>query len=712
MKKQVLLPVLALSLAIPYTMPAHAVTNEPIKVQSVEFIGTDAPATAADMAKVYTNASVKVTYSNGVERSYPLTYKTLFKTTDKINGTPAGLSVDGNNQPILDTSVAGDPQPFISDDPDANSLMQIPGQAKTALGGNPLSLVTHYEYITKNNAGDSAYGIVPASMSLTTLDQNKTNGMLKPTDLKKIDFSGVNGLWIPCNGSLSPWNTHLGSEEYEPDARAFFADNTKTYVASYAQNFYQTKSKNGNPYFYGFIPEVTVKADSSTSVVKHYSMGRFSHELSKIMPDNKTAYFGDDGSNTMLFMYVADKEKDLSAGSLYAAKWHQTSDKNGGAANLEWIKLGHSTDAEVKALIDKNVKFDDIFATAEKDTPGFTKIKTYPSGAIEYLKVKPGMEKAAAFLESRRYGAILGATSEFNKMEGVTLNQRDNKVYVAMSYIEKGMTVDAKNEVQDDIKLPKLSAGGTYELALQAGQKDRDGNAINSKYVAGTMQAMLIGEDLAKADALGNTANVEKVANPDNLTYSEELHTLFIGEDSGLHTNNFLWAYNVDTKKLSRLVSLPAGAEGTGLQMVDNLNGFSYLMSNLQHPGEIETKVSDALKAEINKEIDKNFVNKKAGAVGYISGIPALGKALTADALKSTLTPVRAVAEAKGAKVEWNASTKTVTISKNGKTLSFLVGDNVVTINGVEQPLAEASDFQNNRAALPMDVLNAFLNTL
>jgi hypothetical protein len=41
------------------------------------------------------------------------------------------------------------------------------------------------------------------------------------------------------------------------------------------------------------------------------------------------------------------------------------------------------------------------------------------------------MEKAAAFLESRRFGAMMGATSEFfNKMEGVAINPHDNKCQI------------------------------------------------------------------------------------------------------------------------------------------------------------------------------------------------------------------------------------------------------------------------------------------
>ena len=40
-------------------------------------------------------------------------------------------------------------------------------------------------------------------------------------------FSAVNGLWIPCTESLSRWNTHLGSEEYERDARLFLNSTLK-----------------------------------------------------------------------------------------------------------------------------------------------------------------------------------------------------------------------------------------------------------------------------------------------------------------------------------------------------------------------------------------------------------------------------------------------------------------------------------------------------
>jgi len=132
------------------------------------------------------------------------------------------------------------------------------------------------------------------------------------------------------------------------------------------------------------------------------------------------------------------------------------------------------------------------------------------------------------------------------------------------------------------------------------------------------VEAALLGEPLSAADALGNTANPEKIANTDNIFFAEKMRTLFIGEDSGMHVNNFVWAYNVDTKKLTRILSAVAGAENTGLQVVENLNGHAYIMSNSQHHGDWSTGTNATVDAALAK-IDKFDAN-----IGYISGLPAI----------------------------------------------------------------------------------------
>ncbi|MGE7765584.1 PhoX family protein [Peribacillus sp. NPDC096540] len=617
---------LALAITVPALSPTAATAKENSKIESVKFNGMKAPATIDEMVKTYTTATVDVKYSNGKLKTFPLSYNYLFKSEDKVatvkgEKIPAGTPIDVKGNPIKDPS-STDGKYFVSDAPDSNSLlMPIDGK---------LYMVTHYEYQTIDAAGQSAYGLVPASMSLTELDQDKKTGELKPVKVEKIDFSAVNGLWIPCNGSLSPWNTHLGSEEYEPDARQFADPTSKTrsQVETFAQFYFGNKAK-ANPYFYGYTPEITVDKKGKASVVKHYSTGRFSHELAKVMPDNKTVFYGDDGGNTGMFMYIADKAKDLSAGTLYAAKFKQTGTENGGSGDLEWINLGHATDKEVEKIIDSGITFNDIFETSDVPKEGFTAIKQYSYGKTEYLKLKPGKEKAAVFLETRRYAAMLGATTEFNKMEGLALNEKDKKVYIAISDQSKSMEKDSTGkDPADHIQLPKIKAGVTYQLDLQGGQKDSEGKAIHSSYVAPSMYGLVVGEDLPNADAYGNTANVDKVANPDNLSYSEAMRTLFIGEDSGAHTNNYVWSYNVDTKELNRILSVPAGAEATGLFAADDRNGFSYIFSNFQHPGdELDGKSITAVnKDELLKAVDEQIGINKTGGIGYISGIPSLTK--------------------------------------------------------------------------------------
>src|SRR5690606_10493037 len=122
------------------------------------------------------------------------------------------------------------------------------------------------------------------------------------------------------------------------------------------------------------------------------------------------------------------------------------------------------------------------------------------------------MEKAAAVLETRRYAAYLGATTEFTKGEGVAINHADKKLCYAMSRIEGSMKANDGGPV-DHIRLKENKAGATYTLMMAGGQKDGTGATINSDYVPtkALVEANLLGRPIA-ADANGNTADVDYVA--------------------------------------------------------------------------------------------------------------------------------------------------------------------------------------------------------
>lgn len=591
---------------------------------SASFTSMAAPSLSqpANMASVHVASQLKVTFDDKSEQTYDLGYQPFFVTGTSVPDGKGGSIVAGGyydirNQPIIDASVPGQERQFFSDCPDGSSLIALDNAKVDGVKGKPVFCVVQFEYTSRNQAGQDTYGTLPSPIAVLTLDQDQSTGKLSLVKYHNVDMSKAHGLWITCGASLSPWNTHLSSEEYEPDA---FAAAGSAQFKAFSKNVFGDETK-ANPYHYGHLPEITVNPDGTGTVRKHYCLGRISHELIHVMPDNRTALMGDDYTNGGLFMFVADKEKDLSAGTLYAAHYTETLTDTA-TARLQWIRLGHATSAEIEALAN-SLQPTDIMESLSADPGDASYTKAFLDGKAAWLKLRPGMEKAAAFLETHRYANLAGASMAFTKMEGTTLNIKDKLAYSALANIQASMVEgEAAWNAAHNVKFPRtVKAGGILKHKLGGGVKDSGGNAIDSEWVPTQSHMLMLGEDIA-ADALGNTAHPDKIASPDNLKFSEKMRTLFIGEDSGNHVNNFLWAYNVDTRQLSRILSTPAGAESTGLHAVDEINGWTYIQSNFQHAGDwsgLHAKIKDQLDALINA----NYQNKFGAAVGYITATPA-----------------------------------------------------------------------------------------
>lgn len=167
------------------------------------------------------------------------------------------------------------------------------------------------------------------------------DGGYEALDGQMVDFSSVNGTWTNCGSSVTPWNTGLTSEEYEPIASDF---NNVADMSDYL-------GADANPYDYGWLVELAPNGVSDR-VTKRYALGRFSHENAYVAADEITVYHGDDGGNVMLFRSVAAEAGDLSTATLYAAKVTQVGGTGAEHAfQLEWIELGTATDADIEAAI-------------------------------------------------------------------------------------------------------------------------------------------------------------------------------------------------------------------------------------------------------------------------------------------------------------------------------------------------------------------------
>ena len=595
---------------------------------SASFTSMAAPtlANATAMATTTVGSTLNIKLSDESVRSYQLAYQPFFVTGDMVSDGKGGTVLSGgyydiNNKPIIDATVPGKERHYFSDAPDGTSLLTVANPTVTGIKGKAVFAVVQFEYTTWAQDGKTGmYGKLPSPIAVLTLDQDQSTGKLSLVKYHNVDTSKVHGLWITCGASLSPWGTHLSSEEYEPDA---FSIASNDMFKAYSKNLYGDETK-ANPYHYGHMPEVTVNPDGTGSIKKHYCMGRISHELVQVMPDQRTALMGDDATNSAYFVFVADREKDLSSGTLYAAKvgaGFSIDPAATGAAALTWIKLGSATSAEIEQLA-TTLKPTDIMTVVKADPNDASFTKIVANGKTEWIKINPGMDKAAAFLETHRYAAYRGASMGFSKMEGTTVNIQDKVAYSALQNCQDSMVAgNAANVPGNGVSIPKtLKAGAVMALNLRGGLKDTAGGAINSDWMPVDLKALLVGEDIA-ADALGNTANPNKVANPDNLKFSEKMRTLFIGEDSGQHVNNFLWAYNVDTKQLSRVMSIPAGGESTGLHAVDEINGWTYIMSNFQHAGDWGG-IHNVVKNTLDPLVKANYRDKAGAAVGYLTGTP------------------------------------------------------------------------------------------
>ena len=603
--------------------------TKPANLKAATFTAMAAPIAIADRAKTSVSSKLKIDWDDSTSSEYQLGYKSFFETGNTVPKWGGGEIIAGgyfnaNGDPIMDTSVPASPRQFFSDCPDGSSLIHLDG-AQVEGVNNPVFHVVQFEYASQNLAGASEYGNLPSPIAILTLDQNQTTGHLELKKYFNVDTSAVHGLWITCGASMSPWNTHLSSEEYEPDA--FEQGIGGPSPKGISKNFFGDEAA-AKPYNYGHLPEVIVNKDGSGSIIKHFCMGRISHELVHVMPDNRTVIMGDDYTNGGFFMFIADVAKDLSAGKLYVAKYVSELTESS-TGQIKWIELGHATSQEIEKMVNvDNIQPSDIMEslTTNPNDASYTKIILAKKKL--WVKVKPGMEKAAAFLETHRYAALKGGSMAFTKMEGTTINIKDKVAYSALANIQDSMIKDnaAWVAAHNVSFTKKITAGGVLAHDLTAGQSTTDGQPINSEWIPYQSKMLLMGEDIT-VDSLGNTANPDKIASPDNLKFSETLRTLFIGEDSGNHPNNFLWAYNVDTEADPvRLLSTPAGAESTGLHAVDSVNGWTYIMSNFQHAGDMKSLSEDLKAATL-----ANYNNGYSASVGYLTAdlMPSVEKKKT-----------------------------------------------------------------------------------
>lgn len=521
----------------------------------------------------------------------PLTYRPIYRRGD------AGF---GDR-----TSAKGNPIEPVCNNQDYNALFEAKGA---------VWLASHFE-------------CTPGELFVTRLKQDD-EGLLTPEFNKPIDFAAQGGLWNPCAGVITPWGTLLGGEEYEPNAAKepkSLAEDSWDYQSWTQMKELYFEGETPNPYKYGWLPEMgLLTADGDAITAKHKAPGRFSHEIAYVMPDQRTVYLTDDGRSGGLFLFVSDEKSNLSAGRLYAARFNQTSTDIGGAGNLTWIPMGAADDAYIDALIANNVRFDELFALEKETAPGkcsegFIRIRA--DDRTECLKLQPDSERvpnvaiAASRLETRRYAAYLGATTEFEKGEGLAYDPEQQILYMAFASISGRMKAE-EGGVNDHIRLPENNCGAVWSGSLEIDQRDLLGSRIPSDLVLTKFSSLVAGTPI-EADARGNTCAETGLANPDNLSFLPYYRQLMIAEDTSRHAVASLWALDTQRSAMKRVMVAPPGGEITGITWAPNLGGHGYLTVAIQHPWRAETLEDQGLPPGITEDDRRSFT-------GYLGPFPAL----------------------------------------------------------------------------------------
>lgn len=389
----------------------------------------------------------------------------------------------------------------------------------------------------------------PAGISQLAIEWNATSSQWDVLSSKMLDLSSINGGWVLCFGSISPWGAPLFSEElyfdnteqWNDESFRYHADQTR--LADYLGHY-------PNPYDYGYIIEIEDAASTEPELTRHLAMGRFSHENAEVMPDEKTVYLTDDGYDTVLYKFIANTAGDLSAGTLYAA--HVSQDEGRDAAStgfdVDWIELGSSSSAEVQTWIDQ---YDGIttadFVAGESSYISDAEINDWAEARLnDDLNgdgtIGTAADDRVAFLESRKAAAALGASDEWNKMEGVAFNPKvPDTLYLAMSSIDNGMT-DGK----DDIDLTLNSCGIVYRMTM------------NTSWNVNRIDPAIVGGPYTASDDY--ECSIDNLAGPDNLLVLDDGRVL-VGEDTRRHEYNMVWLWQDVASPAANVEHITVGVE-------------------------------------------------------------------------------------------------------------------------------------------------------
>ncbi|WP_188882936.1 alkaline phosphatase PhoX [Halarchaeum grantii] len=327
-----------------------------------------------------------------------------------------------------------------------------------------------------------------------------------------------------------------------------------------------------NPYRYGYHVDYREPHAETPEPIKYYVLGRAAWESPNFQNDLRTVYGASDGDSKGIYKFVADEEipsyddpMEL-AGTLYAPK--VTNDAASAAdsgtraspadvaLDVEWVPLGHASNAEIESWI---AEYDDVTQADYLETHAETDWTEDRATAIEeadkaviengnqnYITNEEIVEWArqyearghdgvdeglrrVPFLETRAAAKEIGASIEFNKAEGIDSVDDagpGDYVYFGISEFNDDMADDT-----GDLQMDRVDGGVVYRAELDA------------NYDVSTLEPVVVGPDFTDGPQAANDA----VRNIDNVYAMDDGRVLCcedgFAESRRSYPNDCLWVY-------------------------------------------------------------------------------------------------------------------------------------------------------------------------
>jgi hypothetical protein len=245
---------------------------------------------------MYVASQLKVAFDDKSEQVYDLGYQPFFVTGDMVSDGKGGQVLAGGyydiyNNKIIDKTVAGKERHFFSDAPDGTSLLTVPNAKVDGVKGKPVFAVVQFEYTTWARTASRYVRQAALAHRRADAGPGPEHRQAEPGEVpQRGHLQGPRPV-----DHLRRQPVALGHPPVQRRVRARCLRRQRPVAGLQPEPV--RRPSQGQPLPLRPPARSDVNVDGTATIKKHFCMGRISHELVQVMPDQRTALMGDDATN-------------------------------------------------------------------------------------------------------------------------------------------------------------------------------------------------------------------------------------------------------------------------------------------------------------------------------------------------------------------------------------------------------------------------------